>query len=148
MKKVLAILTMLLVFLVPVVAWAHSGRTDSSGGHNDNRNASGLGGYHYHHGYGPHLHTGGICPYTQSNNVYYNPNNSYKTKVSTFSPYTMTNSNVVAIQKKLIEKGYDPKGTDGVYGPGTKAAVKQFQKDNGLTPDGICGPATRKALGL
>lgn len=46
-------------------ASAHSGRTDSSGGHKDNKNKSGLGSYHYHcGGYPPHLHTGGYCPYT------------------------------------------------------------------------------------
>ena len=37
--------------------------TDGSGGHKDNQNASGLGYYHYHHGMGPHLHPGGVCPY-------------------------------------------------------------------------------------
>ena len=31
-------------------AEAHSGRTDSSGGHRDNKNKSGLGSYHYHCG--------------------------------------------------------------------------------------------------
>ena len=42
---------------------AHSGRTDSSGGHRDNKNKSGLGSYHYHcGGYPAHLHTNG-CPY-------------------------------------------------------------------------------------
>ena len=49
----------------PIVNLAHSGRTDSSGGHRDNKNASGLGGYHYHCGGHPaHLHTGGVCPYS------------------------------------------------------------------------------------
>lgn len=43
---------------------AHSGRTDSNGGHHDYKNKSGLGDYHYHHGYGPHLHPNGVCPYT------------------------------------------------------------------------------------
>lgn len=43
---------------------AHSGRTDSSGGHRDNKNKSGLGSYHYHcGGYPAHLHTNGVCPY-------------------------------------------------------------------------------------
>lgn len=47
-----------------VVAQAHGGRTDSSGGHKDNKNASGLGSYHYHcGGYPAHLHTNGVCPY-------------------------------------------------------------------------------------
>lgn len=49
---------------------AHSGRTDSSGGHRDNRNASGLGYYHYHcGGYPPHLHPGGVCPYSGGGGV-------------------------------------------------------------------------------
>jgi len=62
LKKIAAVFISLL--LLVSVAQAHSGRTDSSGGHRDNQNASGLGSYHYHHGYGPHLHPGGICPYT------------------------------------------------------------------------------------
>lgn len=50
---------------VEVVSYAHSGRTDSSGGHRDNKNKSGLGSYHYHCGGHPaHLHDGGVCPYT------------------------------------------------------------------------------------
>lgn len=45
-------------------AFAHSGRTDASGGHRDNKNVSGLGYYHYHcGGYPPHLHVQGYCPY-------------------------------------------------------------------------------------
>ena len=47
----------------PMIGYGHSGRTDSSGGHKDNKNASGLGSYHYHHGQGPHLHENGVCPY-------------------------------------------------------------------------------------
>lgn len=47
----------------PLTTEAHSGRTDSRGGHKDNKNKSGLGSYHYHHGYPAHLHTGGVCPY-------------------------------------------------------------------------------------
>ena len=37
-----------MVLSVPFNAYAHSGRTDSSGGHKDNKNVSGLGYYHYH----------------------------------------------------------------------------------------------------
>lgn len=42
---------------------AHSGRTDARGGHHDYKNKSGLGSYHYHHGYSAHLHPNGVCPY-------------------------------------------------------------------------------------
>ena len=35
---------------------------------------------------------------------------------------------------------------DGIFGPSTEKAVKQFQKDNGLSIDGIVGPYTWRAL--
>ena len=50
------------IFLATPIS-AHSGRTDASGGHKDNNNVSGLGPYHYHHGYEAHLHPGGVCPF-------------------------------------------------------------------------------------
>lgn len=49
--------------ILPASLFAHPGRTDSRGGHKDNKNKSGLGSYHYHCGGNPaHLHTNG-CPY-------------------------------------------------------------------------------------
>lgn len=35
---------------------------------------------------------------------------------------------------------------DGVYGPGTEAAIKRFQQQNNLTADGIVGPASWQRL--
>lgn len=53
--------------LICNMTFAHSGKTDSSGGHRDNNNKSGLGSYHYHcGGYPAHLHTNGVCPYSSS----------------------------------------------------------------------------------
>ena len=37
-------------------------------------------------------------------------------------------------------------GVDGIYGADTEKAVKQFQKDKGLTADGIVGENTMKEL--
>ena len=67
-KKIISILFIVLsVILIGINSYAHSGRTDSSGGHKDNKNKSGLGSYHYHCGGHPaHLHTNGICPYSSS----------------------------------------------------------------------------------
>ncbi len=54
-----------LPFSSAITAEAHSGRTDSRGGHRDNKNKSGLGSYHYHCGGHPaHLHPNGVCPYS------------------------------------------------------------------------------------
>lgn len=65
LKKILLfILVIISSFAFSMTSFAHSGRTDSSGGHHDYNNKSGLGSYHYHHGMGPHLHPDGICPYS------------------------------------------------------------------------------------
>lgn len=70
-KKIITILLIILsIILIGVNAYAHSGRTDSSGGHKDNNNKSGLGSYHYHCGGDPaHLHTNGVCPYSSSSSA-------------------------------------------------------------------------------
>lgn len=52
------------------------------------------------------------------------------------------------IQKKLTELGYFTSKIDGIYGEKTKAAVTRFQRDNGLTADGIAGTKTLSALGI
>lgn len=63
-KRTVCVLLVCLLLLGAAAGLAHSGRTDSSGGHKDNKNASGLGSYHYHcGGHPPHLHNGGVCPY-------------------------------------------------------------------------------------
>lgn len=51
---------------------------------------------------------------------------------------------VTAVEAALYCNGYDPKGCEspGKYGNGCKAAVEQFQKDNGLSCDGIAGKNT------
>ena len=55
---------------------------------------------------------------------------------------------VKRLQEKLISKGYPlPRyGADGDFGSETESAVKQFQKDHGLTVDGIVGAKTWAAL--
>ena len=62
MKRIL-FLFLALSLSFSTLAFAHGGRTDEYGGHHDYNNVSGLGSYHYHHGYEAHLHPDGICPY-------------------------------------------------------------------------------------
>ena len=58
MRRLLCIVVVLLLLTVPL-ALAHSGRTDSDGGHYDRS----TGEYHFHHGMSAHQHPGGVCPY-------------------------------------------------------------------------------------
>lgn len=55
---------------------------------------------------------------------------------------------VKRLQQVLKDKGYNPGSIDSVFGLGTKAAVRAFQRANGLEPDGVVGQRTWKALGL
>ena len=57
-------------------------------------------------------------------------------------------SEVRTIQTKLKRWGYYSGSVDGVYGKQTTAAVRSFQRSNGLAVDGVCGAQTLKALGM
>lgn len=57
-------------------------------------------------------------------------------------------SEVRKIQTKLKQWGYYNGSVDGIYGSRTEAAVKSFQKKNGLTADGIAGAKTLAAMGI
>jgi N-acetylmuramoyl-L-alanine amidase len=53
---------------------------------------------------------------------------------------------VSALQTQLLELGYDIARADGVFGSRTAEGLRNFQRDYGMVPDGICGPHTLKAL--
>lgn len=57
-------------------------------------------------------------------------------------------SEVRQVQTKLKELGYYTGTVDGIYGTLTQTAVKKFQRNCGLTADGIAGPKTLLYLGL
>lgn len=60
-KRIFLVLVVALLCLLTITVLAHSGRTDSSGGH-WNRST---GEYHYHHGEPAHQHYQGVCPYSE-----------------------------------------------------------------------------------
>ena len=68
--------------------------------------------------------------------------------VEALSKYGSRGSEVTQIQTKLKRWGYYNGNIDGIYGTQTLNAVKYFQRKNGLTVDGIAGPATLKAMGI
>ncbi|WP_173916778.1 C40 family peptidase [Halobacillus sp. Marseille-Q1614] len=53
---------------------------------------------------------------------------------------------VETLQEDLETQGYYTYNLDGIFGPITEEAVKDFQADHGLTVDGIVGPNTKNAL--
>jgi N-acetylmuramoyl-L-alanine amidase len=53
---------------------------------------------------------------------------------------------VISLQERLLELGYDAGRADGILGPETETGLRAFQRDYGLTADGTCGPATLRAL--
>ncbi len=59
----------------------------------------------------------------------------------------MNGSDVERLQKDLSAKGYETGGVNGNFDESTENAVKAFQKDNGLTVDGVVGAQTGPKLG-
>ena len=70
------------------------------------------------------------------------------TAVEALSKIGSRGEEVRKIQKKLKELGHYNGAIDGIYGSATKKAVIAFQKNCGITADGIAGPKTLKYLGL
>jgi len=57
-------------------------------------------------------------------------------------------ADVVVLQRRLGDEGYNVGTHDGIFGPLTHAAVIEFQTDRNLSVDGRVGPLTRGALGI
>lgn len=68
--------------------------------------------------------------------------------VSGLSKIGSRSEEVRAVQEALKSRGYYDYTTDGIFGTRTRQAVISFQKDNGLSADGIVGEQTLRALGI
>ncbi len=81
--------------------------------------------------------------------VYLNYNiNSTSESIHTLSKLGSRGEEVRRIQKKLKELGFYNGSIDGIYGNATKQAIIAFQKNCGITADGIAGNKTLLYLGL
>lgn len=76
-------------------------------------------------------------------NIFFNNNSIYA-----LSKYGSRGNEVTQIQTNLKKWGYYNGSIDGIYGAQTLAAVKYFQRKNGLTQDGIAGTKTLQAMGI
>jgi hypothetical protein len=85
-------------------------------------------------------------PSTQTSQSYQPITNPTKYIFSRGLAPGMRSNEVLELQKRLQLEGYLENTPNGYYGAGTTAAVKAFQRDNGLAPLGTVGPGTRAAL--
>jgi N-acetylmuramoyl-L-alanine amidase len=58
----------------------------------------------------------------------------------------VSGDDVLHLQVRLLELGYDAGRPNGVFGAQTEVALRSFQRDWGITVDGICGAETVRAL--
>lgn len=73
---------------------------------------------------------------------------TYSESAQTLSQLGSRGQEVRRIQQKLRELGLYSGSVDGIYGTATQKAIRQFQKNCGLTVDGIAGRKTLLYLGL
>jgi N-acetylmuramoyl-L-alanine amidase len=60
--------------------------------------------------------------------------------------HLLSGDDVAELQEQLLRLGFHLGRVDGMFGPATDGALREFQKGVGLEPDGTCGPATLRAL--
>jgi len=60
--------------------------------------------------------------------------------------HMMVGDDVTQLQRRLIELGFNPGRPDGIFGPDTDHALREFQAGVGVVADGTCGPETFRAF--
>ena len=68
-------------------------------------------------------------------------------RVLTFIPgHLVTGDDVTQLQARLSQLGFNAGRADGIFGPRTDAALREFQTSVGVNADGVCGPDTYRAF--
>jgi len=65
-----------------------------------------------------------------------------------FAAPQLRGDDIAELQDALNRLGFDCGRPDGIFGPATTAALHDFQRNGGLTIDGVCGPRTVRMLEL
>jgi len=64
------------------------------------------------------------------------------------SPLLAQSTQVRSVQQALKDKGYDPGPVDGIYGPHTRAALRDYQRHEHLQASGKIDEQTLNSLGV
>ena len=116
------IIFVLVLAVLTQSAFAHGGRTNSSGCHNNKK----TGGYHCHNGSSKPSYTR-----SRSSSLSSSSSSSQTSKSTTYNTELIKN-----IQLLLISLDYKIEKADGVYSRETKRAIKHFQVDQELPVNG------------
>jgi hypothetical protein len=95
-------------------------------------------GYPYY-GYGFGYPYYGAYPYGYG---YYTP------RYTTYDRNVTDDATVAAVQRRLARGGYYHGSIDGVIGPGTRSAIRAFERNNGLPVDGMIDRQLLRTMGL
>ena len=121
--SVYAMSGMLIFSAVPGTVQAHSGRTDASGGHHDNKNVGGPENRlreSFKGGAADSSTTTSTAAAASSNTVQLSSGNSV----------AISKDLIKIVQDVLNQKGYDCGTPDGIAGSKTKAALQKFISEN------------------
>lgn len=68
-------------------------------------------------------------------------------RVLSFTPgHLMVGDDVTELQRRLNQLGFNAGRPDGIFGPGTDVALREFQRGVGVSVDGICALDTLRAF--
>lgn len=95
-------------------------------------------GYPYY-GYGFGYPYYGAYPYGYG---YYTP------RYTAYDGNLTDDATVAAVQRRLARGGYYHGSIDGVIGPGTRSAIRAFERNNGLPVDGLIDRQLLRTMGL
>lgn len=145
-KKIISIAIAFL--MCTSTSYGHSGRTDSSGGHRDKKNVSGLGPYHYHCGGHPaHLHTNGVCPYSSYSSNSSNSSSSSSSNSSKSTAKPDPNRNNVYLLHTMPQMTVGESFTNEAVSNNKSASLTWSSSNNNIATVDNTGRVTAKSVG-